>query len=144
MTITNYSTAVFFIDERVRAIKAIYEKDTERTQAPREIFKTLDQNLKKGDYIIVPTDSRHNMSVLEVVEVDVRLDLLSTANVKWVIGKINLDDYKKITAWEDGAIAKMQNAEAAKKRKELAATMGEYFEGIEPLKLEDNVQQKGE
>lgn len=136
----NYTTAVFLINDNVRAIKAIYEADTTNRLADRETLKTIDPSIKVGDFIIAPTDGRHNMSVLKVVEVDVRIDIESSAKIRWVVDKIDRTSFEKISSWEETAIQKMQNAEALKKRKELKATMAEYFEDIQPLALESSVK----
>ncbi len=75
----NYSTAIFLINPKVRAIAAVYEPDTDNRKAPRTIFKTFDSTIEVGDYILVPTDTRHKMTVNKVVEVDVEPDLESSA-----------------------------------------------------------------
>ena len=134
---SNYSTLVFFVDTSVRAIKGIYEEDTSTKKQPRELFKTRDKSVKVGDYVIVPTDGRHNMALVQVTDVDVRLDLTSTEKARWIIDTVSTDKYEKIKSWEDKAIEAFQNNEAKKKCEQIREEMKGYFEGIEPLRLED-------
>lgn len=140
---SNYSTLVFFVDTSVRAIKAIYEEDTITKKATRELFKTHDKTIKAGDYVVVPTDGRHDMAIVKVVEVDARLDMTSGDKVRWIIDKLSTDKYEKIKAWEDKAIEAFQNNEASKKRELIRKEMEGCFEGIEPLKLESHTHQEG-
>lgn len=78
----NYSTAIFLINPKVRAIAAIYEPDTDSRKAPRTVFKTFDQSIGVNDYILVPTETRHKMTVNKVVEVDVEPDLETGAGMQ--------------------------------------------------------------
>lgn len=76
----NYSTAIFLINKDVRAIAVTYEKidmnqDTTKMKfsAPylsggklptgATVFKTMDPKVKVDDYVTVPTDTRHGMTV---------------------------------------------------------------------------------
>ena len=119
----NYSTAIFLINPKVRAIAAIYEPDTDSRKAPRTIFKTFDQAIEVGDYILVPTETRHKMTVNKVVDVDVEPDLESCANVHWVIGTIDRGMYEDVLAQEARAIDLMKAAEKTHAREELRKKM---------------------
>lgn len=68
----NYTTAVFLINKNVRAVMCNYEPDAEHKTT---MFKTLDTAIRVGDFVIVPTKTRHGMTVSKIVEVDV--DVLS-------------------------------------------------------------------
>jgi hypothetical protein len=119
----NYSTAIFLINPKVRAIAAVYEPDTESRKAPRTIFKTFDQTLSVGDYILVPTDTRHKMTVNKVVEVDVEPDLESHTTMNWVIGVVDKVAYDDVLAQEARAIELMKAAEKTHAREELRKKM---------------------
>lgn len=112
----NYSTAVFLINNDVRAVMCTYE--TGET-APRTMFKTFDPDLSEGDFVIVPTNTRHGMTVCKVVETDVDVDFDSAAQVEWIIGTIELANHEKIVAQENQAIEAVKSAEKRKRRDEL-------------------------
>lgn len=114
MSIKNYSTALFLVNDEVQAITAHYEPDNPASsvKAPREIFKTFDRTLKKGDLIIVPSSTRHQVTTCMVDEVGAQLDLDTTANVRWVIGKIDMGAFEATKAKEDRLINSMKQAEA--------------------------------
>lgn len=125
----NYSTAVFLINKNVRAVLATYEaEDT----AKRTVFKTLDETLTVGDYVVVPTDTRHKMTVCKIVETDVDVDFDAPAQVLWIIGKIDRAGYDGVLAQEAKAITAIKSAELRKKRDDLRSTM--FADHIETLK----------
>lgn len=116
----NYSTAVFLINDAARAIYATYEAET---SAKKELFKTFDKTIKVDDLIIVPTDTRHKMTVCKVVEVDVDFDLETAQTVKWVIDKVSLAAFHKTLDQENVAIEAIKSAELRKKREELRTAL---------------------
>ena len=116
----NYSTAVFLINKNVRAVSATYE---EGEKAGRTIFKTLDAGLAVGDFAIVPTDTRHKMTVVKIVDIDVDVDFDSSAQMQWIIGSVNRHDYEQITMQESQAIAAIKSAELRKKQDDLRAAL---------------------
>lgn len=119
----NYSTAVFLINKETRAVACIYELDSDAKPAPRTIFKTLDPDISVGDFVIVPTGTRHGMTVCKVVEVDVEIDFDSPTLMNWIVGVIDRAPYEKLLRIEQDAITKIKSAEARKKREELAAAL---------------------
>lgn len=125
----NYSTAVFLINKYVRAVLGTYEAED---SAKRTLFKTLDETIKVGDFVIVPTDTRHKMTVVKIVETDVDVDFDSTATVHWVIGRIDQEPYQKMLADEQQAIQVIKSAELRKKRDDLRAAM--FADHVETLK----------
>lgn len=125
----NYTTAVFLINKNVRAVVATYEaEDT----AKRTVFKTLDQTLKVGDFAIVPTDTRHKMTVVKIVETDVDIDFDSTTPVAWIMGKIDRTEYDLTLAQEQEAIQVIKSAELRQKRDNLRKAM--FADHVETLK----------
>jgi hypothetical protein len=119
----NYSTAIFLINPKVRAIAAIYEPDTDSRKSPRTVFKTFDPSIEVNDYILVPTETRHKMTVNKVVEVDVEPDLESPATMQWVIGIVDRSAYEDVLAQEASAIDLMKAAEKTHAREELRKKM---------------------
>jgi hypothetical protein len=112
----NYSTAVFLINDKARAVMCTYES---ALTAKRILFKTLDHDIVVGDYVVVPTDTRHGMTVVRVVEVDVELDFDDPTQIQWIIGRVNRLDYEDLLAREEEAINTIKAAEKKKKRDEL-------------------------
>lgn len=133
----NYSTAVLLINPRIRAIETAYEKDTEGRKAPRSIFKTLDASIKEGDYVIVPTDTRHSKTVVLVTGVDIDIDFESSVQVGWVIDRVNTADHDKIQTEEKKWIEQIKAAEKRRKREEIKKSMLDMYqdEGIEKMAI---------
>lgn len=115
----NYSTAVFLINDHVRAVMAVYE-DGDRSK----MFKTLDASIKVDDYVVVPTDTRLKLTVCKIVEVDdVEPDFDSSVSVPWVVGKIAMEDHEALLAQEKEALDTIRQAEKRRKRDELKASI---------------------
>ncbi|HEY8066576.1 MAG TPA: hypothetical protein VIF40_17905 [Methylosinus sp.] len=119
----NYTTAVFLINKNVRAIRAIYEADEGGKKAPRETFKTLDQDIVVGDFVIVESGTRHNMTLVKVVEVDVDVDFDSVLPMKWVVDVVDATGHAGVLAKEEQAIQAIKSAELRKKRDDLRAAL---------------------
>jgi len=116
----NNSIAVFLINDQVRAVHAVYEPDVPNAKsAPRVTFKTLDRTIQKGDYVIVPTDSRHHMCIFQVTDVDVDIDFDSSQEVRWIIGRVDESPFKETVRKENEAISMIKSAEKRKKREEM-------------------------
>ena len=116
----NYSRAIFLISDDVRAVECTYEAEDD---APRTMFKTLDQGISVDDFVVVPTGTRHKMTVCKVVAVDVEPDLESGSDIDWVVGVVNRADFESIKSQEGEAIARIKAAERRRKKKELRETM---------------------
>lgn len=123
----NYSTAVFLINDAVRAVKGIYEDGK-----PADIFKTLDPSISKNDLVVVPTDTRHKMTVIKIVETDVDVDFDSTIPMKWVICRVDTKENADILRMEEKAIAVIKSGEIRKKKEAIRDTV--FREQMEQLK----------
>jgi uncharacterized protein (DUF2344 family) len=130
----NYSTAIFLINKNARAIRASYENVAGGAtyDGAKYVFKTLDPDIAVDDYIVVPTETRHLMTVVKVAEVDVDLDLESSQEIKWVVGKINVEAYEELLKQEQQAIKKIKSAVMRKKRSELAEDL--FTDNLEEIK----------
>ncbi len=116
----NYTTAIFLINKQVRAVMCNYEPNAPDKQV---MFKTLDPTIRKDDLVIVPTSTRHNMTVSKVVETDVDVDFDNRTEVGWIISKIDRHQYEIVLSQEGDAIQVIKSAEKTKKRNELAAAL---------------------
>lgn len=121
----NYNTAIFLVNTKVRAIKAVYQPDVEgKPREPRVLYKTLDPSITVGDYILVPTETRHKMSVFRVTDVDVEIDFDDTTlNPKWVIGVVDREEYERTVDMESAAIERIRSAEKRRKQEELRKSL---------------------
>lgn len=117
----NHSKAIFLFSDAARAIHVDYEGSERNPQ--RILAKTMDPNVKAGDFVIVPTDTRHKMTVVKVIAVDVEYDIESPEAVNWVIGVINPADYQDIVAKEQQAISLLRAAEQQATRKKYQEMM---------------------
>lgn len=131
----NYSTAVFLINKNLRAVTATYEAEE---NAKRTLFKTLDQTLTVGDFVVVQTDTRHKMTVCRITEVDVDVDFDSQTRVDWIVGKVDAKAHVETLAQEQAAIQAIKSAELRTKRETLRDSMlANHVEGLKTLAIAD-------
>ena len=114
----NYSTAVFLINDKVRAIACTYEED-----GPKTIFKTLNAEIGVDDLVIVPTNTRHMMTVCKVTAVDVDVDYDSSTQMSWIIDTVDTTDYDVVLGQEAQAIEAVKSAEKRRRKDELRAAV---------------------
>jgi ribosomal protein S10 len=125
----NYSTAVFLINDKVRAIAATYEKEGFEDNRPspgpakRIIFKTFDQSIQKDDLIVVPTKTRHGFTICKVVDVDLEIDLEAPTHIDWVAGVFEDSEHKRMLAMESTMVETIRSAEKNRKREELRKSL---------------------
>jgi hypothetical protein len=123
----NLSVAIFLVNKSVRPVRVSYDPDYPKHNNPDAYFKTLDPSIKVGDKVVVPTTTRHGMTVCKVEEVDFRVNFDSTTDYKWVIGKVDVPAYEDIIAQELKVLDRIGDAEENRKRAEL----------VKALQLED-------
>ena len=116
----NYSRAIFLISDQCRAVLVTYEA---KDYADKTMFKTLDPAIKVDDYVVVPTDTRHKMTVCKVAAVDVDPALEDSRQLEWIVGTVDRASFVDIAAQERDAIEKIKAAETRRKRAELRKTL---------------------
>ena len=116
---TNKSLTIFLLNDDVRAISACYDPDSETVTT----FKTMDQSISSGDYVVVESDTRHKMTVVKVVDVDLDLDFDTSEKVKWVVGAINKKSHDELIEQESQALDVVSSAEKRRKKDELTAAI---------------------
>lgn len=130
---TNNSTKIFLINNTTRAMYGCYEPGD---NAPREIFKTLDPTIKVGDFVVVESNTRHNITIVKIIEVDIEIDIHSSIQVKWIVDKIDTQDYQKTLGQEAEAIGVLRAIELKKQREAVQnALYGDAFEQIKKLPI---------
>lgn len=110
------SRKVFLLNDLTRAIAATYE---DLPGVKKATFKTLDQRIQVDDLIVVPTETRHGMTVCKVVETDLDIELDSSAAIEWVVDVVDVSAHERKVADEQVALDKIKSAEIRKKRQEL-------------------------
>lgn len=135
----NYSTAVFLINQKVRAVAVNYEPGEKKVT----VFKTLDETIVKDDYVVVPTDTRHKFTVSRVVEADVDVDFDSSEQMAWVVARVDRAAYDRTLRQEEDAVRVVKSAEIRKKREDLAAAMlKDHMTAVRSLELADVADDK--
>jgi len=130
----NYSTAVFLINDQVRAVTVSYDPDDKR--GGETVLKTLDQSIKVDDIVVVPSSTRHKMTTCRVTAVDVDIDLDSSTNVPWVIQRVDTAAFDKYVGQEADAIATIRKAEIRQKREAMKdAIFKDHEETLKALAL---------
>ena len=111
--------------------------DEEYAKNKDTIKKTFDKNLKVGDYVVVETDTRYKMTVCKIIAADVEVDFESNDHIGWIITKVDLEEFDQIKEQENAALAALQEAEKAKKKREMMRDLNDLKEYAgESLKIE--------
>lgn len=129
----NYSTAVMLVNENIRAIKVAYEDMKENPHQRIYTYKTLDQNIKVDDLVVVPTDTRHERTVVKVVEVDVDIDFDDNIQIKWIIDRVDETAHDEIIEEEKKWIDVLKASEKRRKREELKKNMIDLYNDKDEL-----------
>jgi hypothetical protein len=137
----NYSTAIFLFRADVRAIDCTYEDDED---APRYTYKSMNPNIKVDDYVLIPTKTRHCMTVAKVAAVDIAHDPDWDFDMQWIIGVVDTREHESILDQEKRAITKIKGAEKRRQREGLAealrADVGEDLQSIPLFMTEDEAK----
>lgn len=129
---TNYSTAVMLFNENIRAIAVSYDPvEFERTKQTW-VYKTLDQTVSEGDFVVIPTDTRHKFTVVRVEYVDVEVDFEDDTEIKWIGDRVDTCSFDEIKEKENEWIGQMKKAQVRKKKEDLKKSMIDMYadEGI--------------
>lgn len=127
----NFDRVIFVINENVRAIKVEYEPDVVANggKTNTSLFKTLDRDVRVDDFVIVPTSTRANMTVAQVVEVDVAIEIKTGGPIPWLIGVVDateIDGHEKLKSMEADAITDLKAVEKQNERRQLRADLEAY------------------
>lgn len=127
--IVNPSLAAFLLPEgqRPRCISVSYDRTTGRKgeELPADIksFKTFDTTIAKGDFVVIPTDTRWGFTVGRVEDVDLVVNFNSQETMRWVASKVDKAAYDSIAEREKVLTAAVSKATAEKARRELSAEL---------------------
>jgi len=135
----NDSTKIFLFNDDVKAIRIKWEREDERevpyaTGPDGELCKTFIEGIEVDDLVVIETDSRHGFTTAKVCEIDVEPDPTSGEHARWVIAKVELDEYKDFVKKEKAMIKGLQRAENKASRERLREQMvGQHGEEIAKL-----------
>ncbi len=133
------SKTVFLLNDKVRAVLCAYEEDKPNQKTALTMFKTLNQTIEPGDLVVVPTNRRHNATVVRVKAVDVDPDYDNATPIDWIIDKVDMPRHREILVAEEKMIQASQKAQADRKRRELLGDLGvdaiERFKGLDMVSL---------
>jgi len=118
----NFSNVLFLVSDDVRAIRVSYE-DAGKNQT---IKKTLDHTITVGDFVVVETNTRWNMTVCKVTAVDVEVDFDSDDQIGWIVAKVDIAAFDAIKEQERRAVELIREAERREKKEGLRATLEKY------------------
>lgn len=125
----NYSTAVMLFNQEIRAVRVSYDPhDKIGDKVKSYLFKTLDPDLKVGDFVTIPTETRHNITVGKIEEVDSEVDFDSDIQIKWVISRVPIKEYESILSDEQQWIAEMKKAQNRKKKEDIKKSMIDMYQ----------------
>lgn len=136
--VTNESNYIFLINRECRAMLGIFEADDPQKGfvAKRELFKTFDRDIKPGDLVMTETGTRHNVSVVKIVEADVEVNFKASERTRWIIGKVDMHEYDRLASLEADAIQKIKAAELRKQRDDMkAALFADHLKTLEELEI---------
>lgn len=148
----NHSTLIFLVNDEVRAVAVTYEKidlsqDTTKMKYNPEylsagrlpkgavIFKTMDPDLKVDDFVIVPTDTRHGMTVCKVVAVDVEIDYTSMEECHWIVGTVDTREFERLRQQEDKMIQAVKAAKVNESRNKLRDSLLANIRGVDTARI---------
>jgi len=148
----NYSKAIFLVNDDVRAVACVYEPEEYGNKAKRYTFKTMDQTLAVDDLVVVPTGSREQRlgyTVVQIKEVDIQVDVEDDIELKWIVSRVDKENYDAVLGAESTLITMAQSAQQMKKRKELREAFMEgvdegTIKGLGPLRISDQNGKKAE
>jgi hypothetical protein len=127
------SKLIFLLDEvDVRVVEVSYEQNDPKTLNVQ--FKTMDTTLEVGDFVVVPTNTRWDMTVCRVEEIDVEPDL-DSREILWLRSSVDLSAYNDIIVGEAQLIAAANSAEKRALKAKLRADMTIDQEAMSGLTL---------
>lgn len=114
--IGNKSAAILLISKNCRAILGTYEAEP---NAKEETFKTFDADIQIGDLVVVPSTTRHRVTIVKITAVDVRVNYESTQEIRWVIGKVDLAKHDLVISREKEMLDKIDRADEHEREERL-------------------------
>lgn len=112
------SKKIGLFNDDVRFVRATYEPGK-----PPELFKTFDGTIQIDDLVTVLTETRHNMTIVRILEIDVDIDFENHELAHWIVSKVETGPYLTLMDRERHALSQIRSAELRKKREDLRAAL---------------------
>lgn len=125
----NYTRAVILINAAVRAVSGLYEET-----GNADVFKTVDQDLKVGDFVVVESGTRWGVTTVKITATDVDVDFDSPKDIKWVVQKIDMPKHEELKKMEAVAIDVLKRGELRKRREDIKKN---HLDAVAAGELED-------
>lgn len=126
----NYSTNIMLVNDNIKAVLVSYERDKDgKGIKPFTMFKTLDHSIQVNDLVVVPTNTRHEHTVVRVEALDVEVDYEDSTFVQWIIDKVDTSAAAKIALEEIKWIDALKAGEKKAKKDEIRKKLLSTFEG---------------
>lgn len=127
----NFDRIIFVIKKELRVIKVEYDPEAVSNGAKpnTSLVKTFDTQVKVGDSVVVPTNSRAMMTVAQVVEVDVNIEVKSGGPIPWLISKVHeldISNHERLKEMEAEAIKELMKVEMENEREQLRDNLQAY------------------
>lgn len=113
----NYSTAIFLINDDVRAVRVVYDPGCKSNE--HDVFKTFDSELAVDDLVVVESSTRHGMTIAKIADLDVDVDIDSNAQMRWIVQRVDVDPHNQLLKQEEAAMDAMKSAEKRQRRAEM-------------------------
>jgi hypothetical protein len=120
----NLTSAIMLVNKEVRPVRVSYDPDVPKHNDPNRLFKTLDPTLKKDDFVVVRTSTRHGFTVCKVTEIDFRVNFDSPQDYDWIVGRVDTAQFDEMVRQEKIVIDRIGDAEENRKRAELSKSLG--------------------
>ncbi len=117
---------ILIANPNVLIARCAYNEDKPGINTDVTAFKTLDTSIQPGDYVVIPTNRRHGMTVVRVKSVDPllksRYAIKGDDKLDWIIGKVDKSAYETLLKHEGDLIERFNALEIERERQELAKT----------------------
>jgi len=117
----NYSTAIFLVNDEVRAVDVSYETLEQNPKRKLVTFKTFRRDIVVGDIVVVPSTTRYAMTCCLVEAVDVDVDFDTHVKMDWIVDKVQQGGYHAAVEQEQQGIETIKAKKQEQKRKAVRA-----------------------
>lgn len=115
---------ILIANPNVLIARCAYNEDKPGVSTDLTAFKTLDQSIQPGDYVVIPTNRRHGMTVVRVKSVDPllksRYAIKGEDKLDWIVAKVDKSAYDTLLKQEGDLIERFAALEVERERQELA------------------------
>lgn len=131
----NHTQFILVVSEKVKVAKVSWSKEEEE-KGVFKFYKYLDDlNLQPDDKVVIQTNSRWGLAVGKVIETDNEHELSPSAEIDWIVDRIDTESYEDMLDTEKNIIKQAAKARKQKEREEAKAEMKAYMEASDTVPL---------